>query len=290
MLETYRSALAEGHRAGSRLALVTPRRAPMGVLGAQLGRQSGNSIEFMEHREYHPGDDVRRVDWAAFARTRRLIVKLHREEVSPHADVIIDGSRSMALTGTAKAAATLALAAALAAAADNAGMTHAAWAVRERIEPVPGGTQSPLAWEALDFESDRNAAEAIVSSHVGFRRQGVRLLLSDLLFPADPLPVVSRLAADAAALVVVQVLAKQDAEPPVRGNIRLVDSETGEVRDVFVDAAAEKRYRARLMAHRAAWDEACRRAGATLVPVIAEDLLADWDVKEFMAAEVLEPA
>ena len=68
----------------------------------------------MDHREYQPGDDLRRLDWAAYARSDKMIVKLYRQEVCPHLDVVIDGSRSMALEGTQKLRAGVALAAALA--------------------------------------------------------------------------------------------------------------------------------------------------------------------------------
>lgn len=196
----------------------------------------------------------------------------------------------MALPESRKAEATLALAAAIATAAGNAQMTHAAYLAADRVEPVPGGTQAPLLWEGLALDGVRGAAEAILSSSTGFRRQGLRFFLSDLLFPADPMPVVSRLAGDAATLVVVQVLARQDAEPPARGNLRLTDAETGQARDVFIDAAAQQRYRRRLMEHRAAWDAACRRVGATLLPVIAEDLLESWDWRAFMEHDVVEAA
>ena len=290
MIDAYRRALEAGERLGSRLSLVPPRRAPLGRAGAELGRRAGNSIEFMEHRTYQPGDDVRRVDWSAYARTQRLIVKLHREEVSPHVEVLIDTSRSMALPDSTKAEATLHLAATLIGAAGNAGMSHAAWTIDERIEPMPDGKQPPRAWQRIAFDATRNAAEAVLASAVGFRRQSLRVLLSDLLFPADPAAVLNRLAADAASLAVVQVLCRQDVDPPRHGNLRLRDAETGEVRDLFLDAAVQKRYRDRLLEHRSSWDAACRRVGATLIPLVAEDWLDTEDVQRLLAAGLVEVA
>ena len=38
---------------------------------------TGESMEFMDHREYQPGDDLRRLDWAAYARSDKMIVKLY---------------------------------------------------------------------------------------------------------------------------------------------------------------------------------------------------------------------
>ena len=97
MNEDYRKFLIAGEQAGSRYALCSPRNAPSGLAGVELGNRSGSSLEFREHREYEPGDDLRRIDWSVYARSDKLTVKLFREEVSPHLDVVIDSSRSMAL-------------------------------------------------------------------------------------------------------------------------------------------------------------------------------------------------
>src|SRR5437763_286179 len=117
-----REHLLEGEAAARRFALAVPRGGPVNRTGPAAGSRAGSSLEFRDHRGYEPGDDLRHVDWNAFARTDQLSVKLYREEVSPHLDVLIDGSRSMALADSAKARAALALAGFLArAAARSAG-------------------------------------------------------------------------------------------------------------------------------------------------------------------------
>ena len=84
--------------------LAWPDRAAAGRAGDRLGRGTGASLEFVDFRDYTPGDDLRHVDWRAYARTDALQVRLFREEVAPHVDLIVDGSASMAST-PAKAAA-----------------------------------------------------------------------------------------------------------------------------------------------------------------------------------------
>ena len=66
-LALIEQSLLEGLQAGARYCLAAPRRSPQGTAGAQLGRLAGESMEFMDHREYQPGDDLRRLDWAAYA-------------------------------------------------------------------------------------------------------------------------------------------------------------------------------------------------------------------------------
>src|SRR6516164_5404978 len=126
-MEHLREYLKEGERAGQRYALRLPRPTPRGATGAAMGQRAGSSLEFKDYRDYQIGDDLRHIDWNAFARSDQLSVKLYREEITPHLDLVLDVSRSMALEDTAKARATLALAACLATAAANAGFGRTIW-------------------------------------------------------------------------------------------------------------------------------------------------------------------
>jgi uncharacterized protein (DUF58 family) len=282
--------LAAGEQAGSRFALVAPRRVPLGAGGLHLSNRAGSSIEFRDHREYQPGDDVRRIDWNAYGRTDKLIVKLYREEVSPHADIVIDGSRSMALEDTAKLEATLGLAALFAAAASNAGFSHCAWLAGDACVRVEGGSGRPSTWAPMSFENSGNIDESFARNRPALRRQGIRILISDLLWLGNPLLSMQTLARDAAAVFVIQVLARDDAAPLMRGNQRLIDSETGGVRELFIDAAALARYKTSLERHQQNWRTACRQVGGSMATVVAEDLLREWQAPELVTAEILQVA
>src|SRR6201996_7986425 len=115
-----RQALSDGQKLGLRYALQIPQVAASGITGSRSGRRAGSSIDFQDYREYQPGDDLRFIDWGIYARTDRLTVKLFREEVTPHLDLIVDGSRSMNLENTAKGKAVAQLAAVLATSAATA--------------------------------------------------------------------------------------------------------------------------------------------------------------------------
>src|SRR5687767_15395300 len=75
-----------------------PRTHLGGRVGERLGSGTGSSLEFQDYRPYTPGDDLRHVDWAAYARSELLAVRLYREEVAPRIDLVLDISRSMAVT------------------------------------------------------------------------------------------------------------------------------------------------------------------------------------------------
>ena len=54
--------------------------ARSGAAGERVAKVRGGSAEFHEHRPYEPGDDPRRIDWLAFARTGQPVTKLFRAE------------------------------------------------------------------------------------------------------------------------------------------------------------------------------------------------------------------
>lgn len=286
MDEGPRRYLQEGENAGFRYALGLPRQVAAGRAGHAQSRRTGSSLEFKEHREYQPGDDLRHIDWNAYARTDQLAIKVFRDEIHPHCELVIDGSRSMALEGSLKAGATQALAAFFATAAANAGFAHQVYVLGDSLRPLDQGNGRPSLWEAIDF-SHRGYPGLGGSGRLPWRPNSLRLLLSDLLWLGEPLTFLRPFTEQAAIAVVVQVLAESDVEPPGEGNLRLVDEETGEVREVFLDEAARSRYREALARHQESWQRACLQAGAVFTTVVAEKLLRDWRLDDLVAAEVL---
>ena len=213
--------------------LLLPRESLRGPDGLRLGAAAGASLDFHDFRDYHPGDDLRRLDWGVYARTDREVVRLYREEICPHLDLFVDTSASMSLPGTRKAEALASLLSTLSSAATS---SHCSFSKNN--------------WDAM------HTAKA--------RVHGIRIFISDLLFPSDPTPLLAPLADGAAALHVVQLLAAEEEDPALSGAHELVDAETGEHLEALLDAPTLASYRAALAAHRDRWHQACRRLGATL--------------------------
>ncbi len=268
--------LSEGERAGARYRLAAPRRAPQGTAGAQLGRLAGESMEFMDHREYQPGDDLRRLDWSAYARSDKMIVKLYRQEVCPHLDLVLDGSRSMALEGSEKGRAAAGLAAALATAAANAGHAFRSFITNQRLPPDRRRRANRRrVWQGVSFDSQESPPESFRTFPPRWRPQGIRAIISDLLWLGDPLEFLMALSDRAAAVYVIEVLAAADLGPAFRGNLRLVDSEDDRTEEIFLDATSLARYQSNLQRHRDNWRLAARQVGAVLVPLVAERALRE---------------
>jgi uncharacterized protein (DUF58 family) len=265
--------------AGFRLAM--PRTPIGGRVGERLGSGTGSSLEFQEHRSYAPGDDLRHVDWAAYARSELLAIRLYREEVAPRIDLVLDVSRSMAVTEQKiRAYGELAglLACACASTAADCRVITAS-SVQPRPLQLPEEIERYLACNA-----SRSAFEEV---HLPFRRRSLRVVISDFLFPHDPDVLVSRLARDGASLSVVQLTLREEAEPAAEGGSRLVDVEGNGELDLMIDDAAIHDYRARFGRLRQGLSKAARRAGANFAPVVAGTPVREV-ARRLAAAGVLE--
>lgn len=285
-MNNYQEYLKSGVQEGMMYSLLIPRDAMRGAAGYQLSNNAGSSLDFKDFREYEQGDDLRRIDWNAYARSDKLIVKLYREEVSPHLDLLIDASRSMNLAGSDKQAGLLKLSGLFSAAAMNSKCSLRAWSSGNNVQEVINGTKLAIEWGEIKFEGKISPSEAVhLRPAPRWRRHGIRVMLSDLMWEADPLLFLRAFAEGAAAVHIIQVLCRDEISPQIQGNSQLVDIELGMQQQVFIDAVTRRRYCEALALHQQQWRNACRQVGATFTIVIAEDVM-----EENMRCDALEQA
>ena len=259
----------EVQRAADTYQLGLPRAPAAGRSGELLGRGTGSSLEFQEYREYVPGDDIRHLDWGAYARSDTLMVRLFREEISPRTEILLDASRSMNAGGVMKARLARQLAAVFALLSGRLGG-------RPIVVPLEDGPPLPLGLAGLDrlrdlaFAGRTTMAQLLNDHSVPLKRQAVRIVISDFLFPHDPASLVRRLAAEASALWLVQVLSGWEAAPTPHGGRRLIDIETEAEIDVVLDRRAIESYLGRLSALQQELARNCRRAHATFISLVAD--------------------
>ena len=279
----------EVQRAVDTFLLGLPRTPAAGRSGELLGRGTGSSLEFQEYREYVAGDDIRHLDWGAYARSDTLMVRLFREEISPKTEILLDASRSMNSGGEMKSRVARQLAAVFA-------LLSARLGGRPVVVPLEDGPAVPLGLDALDrltalpFTGRTNLAELLQDRLVPLKRQAVRIVVSDFLFPHDPATLVRRLAGDASALWLVQVLSEWEAAPTALGGRRLNDIETEATADLVLDCKAVDCYLARLAALQHELLRNCRRAHATFVTLVADRGLAALCRSDLCAAGILRIA
>ena len=84
------------------LSLVARRIVEGFLSGIHRSPFKGFSIEFAEHRQYYPGDEIRHIDWRAFGKTDKYYIKEYEEETNLKAMIVVDASGSMSYRGQQK--------------------------------------------------------------------------------------------------------------------------------------------------------------------------------------------
>ena len=223
--------------------------------GEHLAGRGGQSIEFHDFRDYRAGDDLRSVDWHAFARLRRPYVKIYRQEEEQHLLILLDASASMGFAAKLQQAIRLA---ALFAIPALAGGERVACCVgggadgRPRFcRPQRGSgalarVLAPVTGLAAGGAPDLDAlVDGALRQHRG---RGVVLLLSDFLHEADPRRAINRLQSAGLECFAVQILAAAERDPDLDGDWRLVDCETGAERDLSAAGTLWQLYHQQLQA------------------------------------------
>jgi uncharacterized protein (DUF58 family) len=265
-----------------RYRFVLPRAAQIGRIGGIAGAGPGGALELQDFRHYVPGDDVRQIDWNAVARTGQPIVRIRREEVSPRVEILLDASRSMAVTPTKRYRAAE-LATLLLRLAGMQGLDAVLVVVRNSAELFRGDAAVRAASTPCDGVVPLHEVVARADT---LRTCGVRIVLSDFLFPGGLETLVGRLSQGASLTGLLQILDAGDADPAA-GSTTLVDSETGEQADREVTAHVLARYRARFAALQSILDASARRAHAALATCLAQRTLEDT-LREQLLGHILQ--
>jgi uncharacterized protein (DUF58 family) len=268
------------------LLMRTPVRG--GLKGGRRSVKRGQSVEFADYREYALGDDLRQLDWNVLARLEKLFVKLFIEEEDVTITVLLDGSASMASGRPDKLQFAKRAAAALGyiglASEDKVAVSVLGGRSARRRSALRGSGRvlrllaELSAIQPADGPTDLVAAARHAAAQLSGR--GVMILISDLLDPAAD-RVIRELASTRSELIVLHVLAPDELDPPLEGDLRLVDSETGESVDVTADLATIDAYRARLAAWKESFAQLAARRQATYV-----DLSTDVPLNELIFAEL----
>ncbi len=231
-----------------RLRLVTRRAQPGQLQGERRSPKRGHSVEFVDYRPYVPGDDFRQIDWHVYARLERFFVKLFAEEEDITVHLLVDASRSMAWGTPPKMEMARKLAGALGYIALNGLDRVTALTFGEQAFTLPPrrGRWSALALFSLLERATPDGAVDFAATMQRYaqtaRRPGPLLLISDLLAP-DWAEGLRALVARRFEVTVLHVLAPEELDPSLRGDLRLRDSERDEIVEVTLDEQTVARYR-----------------------------------------------
>ena len=219
---------------------IVARQAVEGFIsGLHRSRHHGFSVEFAEHREYTPGDDIRHLDWVAYARTNRYYIKQYEQETNLHCTILLDVSGSMNYTsgsGITKFRYGCFLSACLAylmtRQQDRVGMI--AFDKKVRFHLPPGSTPAHLDrlfTHLQELTPGRSTAIADTFHELAERiaKRGLIVIISDLYEDqTDVLNALQHFNYKKHQIIIIHVLDQAEMDLPFKKVVSFVDLETGE--------------------------------------------------------------
>ena len=250
-------------------------RRPLSGLysGERRSTRSARSPEFSDFRPYVPGDDFRQIDWKAYARLERLMLRLYVAEEEACLNVVLDASTSMGLGTPSKWENGRRLAAALAFLGLEAMDRVQVGALGGRhLPPLRGRDGVHRVWGLLqELEPDgRSGSEDLVRAR--WLRPGLTILVSDFLMDDSEWgPALASLRSRRQEPVLWQVLAPDEEHPALTGDLKLIDAETDRARELTITPGLRRQYLRALSEHREQLARACLGAGGRFLHTSSSD-------------------
>ena len=221
--------------------------------GVHRSRSKGFSVEFEEHREYSPGDEIRRIDWKALGKFDRYFIKEYEDETNLRAYLLVDTSGSMdyASDGITKFDYGCTLAASLAylilRQQDAAGVVTFSDHIEAFIPPKAKRDYLIQILRALENRGpagETNVGKILEEIAGQIKRRGLVVLVSDLLDePEQILKGLRLFRFKGNDVIVFHLLDPAELNLPFDGNILFEDLEELNLRVVADPRAIRKTYR-----------------------------------------------
>lgn len=243
-------------------------RVRAGVLkGERRSTRRGSSIEFADYRAYTAGDDLRRLDWNVYARLDRPFIKLLEEEEDLSVHILLDASQSMdwGEGETHKFTYAQRLAAALGAIALSSGDRLSVSVLRggqiaDRLPLLRSANNLMRLLTFLESQSpggNTDLGQALRNYTLAAHRPGLAFLISDLFSTGSVQDALTHLLSRGYEVALLHLLSPDELLPPLAGDLRLVDSETGQQVEVSLDAGMRQAYQRGVLEWRAEILQAC---------------------------------
>jgi uncharacterized protein (DUF58 family) len=238
--------------------------------GIRRSSEKGTSNEFSDFRSYTDGDSLRYVDWNSYARLDKLFVKLYMEEKQTEVSIVTDCSASMDFGNKAYTSGLLsaALCYAIAGGGDKAElfMGENGFAFRSKSELSPLLKFIDESKYGGVFDAEQTVKKLPLNG------RGRTILISDFLYPCEELErAVKYLAYKKRELWLIMVTCKEEELPTLSGELTLNDAETEDKINLEIDDEVIEDYRNAVRTHRSSISALCRRYGAELTQVSADE-------------------
>ena len=214
-------------------------------------KRRGAGLEFADYRQYVAGDDFRYLDWKAYLRLNRLILRLFEEEEDLPIYMFVDASQSMSYGNPTKFDYARRVAAALCyiglSNLDRVNVIAYANKVKGELQPVRGKGRIFRVFnflEEMTTGGETNARESFKTYCTETRRRGLAVVISDFFDSSgfqSGLDILRHFKHD---IFILNVASHEEVDPALKGELVLVDSENNVSREVTVTPSLLASYKA----------------------------------------------
>lgn len=250
------------------------------ISGIHRSPMHGVSVEFADYREYAPGDDLKRLDWRAYARSDKFYIKRYEEDTNLRGTILLDASQSMAYgrKGMTKYQYAATIAASIAALCvkqrDAIGLAVFDDAERHFLRPVATQAQLHKIFDVLEKTKPQRTTDLGEVMHKlseQIKSRGLVVIISDLLLDLDVFyKSLGRLQHQGHEIIVFQVLDPEEIELPFKDSVLFKDIEGSE--ELFAEPwAFRKAYQAAMEQFIGDVAQRCRAGGVDHVLLKTSD-------------------
>ncbi|MTD30398.1 DUF58 domain-containing protein [Planomicrobium sp. YIM 101495] len=264
----------------SRFSVASVVKIRSGHKGSHRTNRFGSSMEFSDFREYHPGDDIRHIDWNVYGRTERVYIKRFLDEQDRSVHLLLDDSASMQSHWlfTRQLAFSLGL---MSLASDDRLSMSLGRKGSPRFQKKGKNARQSLEQFLTKLPEPQGDAFTGGADFEAARRSNILIILTDGLEPVDKWQHLLRRAVRHAQDVrLLRIVSKEEADPVHRGDVQLVDSETGVKMNVSMTPAAVQKYREQREMHNRMLESLCQRFGISYLEVAEEAGIQDVIFKQ----------
>jgi len=253
----------------------------------------GRGLEFADHRPYTAGDDFRHIDWKAYKRLNRLLLRLFDEERDLPIYLMLDVSRSMAEPSKFDMARRIAAALCYVGLAHLDKVTILPFGAGLARESAAGRGKGRIfrifeQLEQLEPAGQTDLRESFKEFASRPRQTGLAVVISDFLDAGGFDGSLKILRTGGHDVFVVHITSERDRDPGALGEVRCLDAETGETRDIEITPRLAAAYRKAWDTHAAELQRFCGRYGIGYVRADAERPFEEIVLTAFRQGRFLE--
>lgn len=232
--------------------------------GSHVSKKTGASLEFSDFKEYHPGDDIRHIDWNVYARTDSYFIKQFLDEQEMRVHIVLDASKSMDFEDKWKFAQQIAIGLGQIALKNGDTVSISRMLHGKKQLFTRKGARQAGSWTTYisRFEKPSETHGLLDGIHAIPKGTTLLFVVTDALEPNEQLDrLFKQLSARCRDVRLVSIRSKSELGPDYQGDIRFIDSESEKISEVTMMQSVETAYQLQQKNHQLRMLESAAKYG-----------------------------